>query len=161
MVLKRSCRRTTRSNIEKLRNKESSLRQTIDNFANFGSDHLNAKMTPQGTFVYEPDRILVWLRRDINAQVAWITIVQTPVVATYIQIHGETLGPFSSRKLKNVVEKKVAVNVAGRNKIVTMAITLIEALSRAVARATERESRAISIMSWASWRLSSLSLSIA
>lgn len=54
-----------------------------------------------------------------------------------------------------------AVNVAGRNRTVTIASILIEALSRAVESATERESRAISIISLASCRLSSLRLSIA
>jgi len=62
---------------------------------------------------------------------------------------------FTLSDSKSWAERLTAVNVAGRNRIVTAAMTRMAALSLAVARATVLESSAIALMAMLSCRLAS------
>lgn len=82
------------------------------------------------------------------------TAVSAKVTRKYSHSHAEYTRP--SRlllKLKNVVLKNVAVNVAGRKKIVIAAITRMTALSRDVAMETSWEASASFVLVAARRRL--------
>lgn len=48
--------------------------------------------------------------RDMNAQTKWLATVSTTVTTTYVHVQAETRSLSVSKKLRNVIEKKVLLS---------------------------------------------------